>query len=251
MSAHLAAESAGLLADPRHLPLSGTFNVRDAGGYRTASGGEMRTGLLIRADALGRLDDAGRAALAELRIRTVIDLREDAERDITPDALDGLDAVLVANPLFAGRRPEVGNLAAVYEMLVDQCGDTITAAVRRLAAPGALPAMVHCTAGKDRTGVVVALAHAIAGVSDEDICADYAQTSRYLSADFLVAIGRGTAGSGMTDELLAMATACPPELILDTLDRIRARSGSIEAYLLSHGASADELAALRSALTAS
>ena len=77
-------------ATTRALPLPGTYNVRDAGGYRTDDGGTVRRGLLIRADGLAGLDDAGRAQLAELGVRTVIDLREGAELEVAPDALGDL-----------------------------------------------------------------------------------------------------------------------------------------------------------------
>jgi protein-tyrosine phosphatase len=234
----------------RHLPLPGTFNVRDAGGYATADGGTLRRGLLIRADGLGELDDAGRQILAELGVRTVIDLREDAEVEVAPDALGDLPVELVRLPAFsglpAGRRPN--DLRETYELLVDECGDELAAVLATLAKPGALPAIVHCTAGKDRTGVVIALVHALLGVSDADLEADYAATSEYLSTGFVDRIRAAMPVGALTDGMLTALLACPPELIRSTLDRITEKAGGIENYLLVHGLSDEAAGALRTAL---
>lgn len=239
-------------ANPRHIALPGTFNVRDAGGYPVAGGGQLRIGLLYRGDALGRIDDAGRATLVERALRTVIDLREEDERVRVPDALTGLDLNVVHQPLY-GQRQQHGkmprSLAAVYETLVDDRGPALAAAVGALAVPGALPALVHCTAGKDRTGVVVALTQSVAGVSDADIAEDYARTSDHLTEDFLAVLATSLANFETTPEMRTLALDCPPELILSTLDRVRNRSGSVENYLLEHGLAGDAIAALRTTLT--
>lgn len=237
-------------AASRRLLTAGTFNTRDAGGYPLAGGGTVRTGVLFRSDGLGRLDDGDRDLLASLGLRTIIDLRESGELQSTPSALGSLDAAVLHRPVLEGRRPALADsLEAVYEFFVDECGTALATAVRELAQPGALPALVHCTAGKDRTGVVVALALSVAGVSDEDIAADYALTGMFLNEHFLAAIRSGTAATGRKVSR-AMATDCPPELILNTLARMRTRSGSIEGYLLEHGATPEDLNALCEALSA-
>lgn len=237
-------------ADPRHVALAGTFNVRDAGGYPVSGGGQLRPGLLYRGDALGRIDDTGRATLVERGLRTIIDLREDDERSRVPDALTGLDLNVVHQPLYGqGHGQLPSSLEAVYETLVDDRGRALAAGVGALAAPGALPALVHCTAGKDRTGVVVALTQSVAGVSDADIAEDYARTSVHLTEDFVAVLLDSLAGFPMTPELRVLALNCPPELILRTLDRVRNRSGSVESYLLEHGLAAADIAALRFTLT--
>jgi protein-tyrosine phosphatase len=232
-------------AEGRRLKLAGTFNARDAGGYPLADGTTMRDGALLRADALARLDDSARETLAAMGLRTIVDLREDAELDTAPDAVVGLDVTVVHRPVFRGAHPQVRTLAAVYRMMVDECGPALAAAISALGRPGALPALVHCAAGKDRTGVVIALVQALVGVSDEDIAADYGQTSQYLNADFLKVIQQSRGDTPITDELAAMATACPPELIVETLTRVRQHHGSVEHYLIQHGCTEQELTTLQ------
>lgn len=234
-------------ATTRALPLRGTYNVRDAGGYRTADGGTVRRGLLIRADGLAGLDDAGRAQLAELGVRTVIDLREDAEVEVAPDALGDLPVAYRNLPAFAGlaARERPRSLEDAYNLMVDECGDALAGVLAALAEPDALPAVVHCTAGKDRTGVVIALVHALLGVSAADLEEDYAATARNLSTGFADKIRATMPPGEHTDAMLTEMLACPPELIRATLARI----GDVEAYLTRHGLAPDAVARLRSALT--
>jgi protein-tyrosine phosphatase len=244
------AETAGP-AD-RRIPLNGTFNVRDVGGYPTTNGGTIRHRTLLRGDALHRLDDEARAELAALGLLTVLDLREDFEAQRSPDALDGMPFAHVRLPIFNVKGSSFGpapeDLDSVYNAMVDSCGTAIADAIRTLATPGALPGLVHCSAGKDRTGVVTALALAIAGVSDEVIAADYALTSAYLAEEFTHAVEQLQASTGLGQRLNGGALACPPELILRTMERMRAAHGSIEGYLVAHGLEPAHIDALRAAL---
>lgn len=234
----------------RHLALPGTRNFRDVGGYRTRDGGTVRWQLLYRSDALSKMDESGVAELAGRGLRTVLDLREPQESDHAPDPFPGPLPEVLRRPVFDGRL-ETGDqldLEAVYQRMVDDFGAQLTAAVRDLARPGALPALVHCTAGKDRTGVVVALVLSVAGVDRELIAADYALTADYLGPAFVAEVRARLAELGLPQGLHDNAIACPPELILRTLERITAAHGSVENFLRAHGATTDELTALRTAL---
>lgn len=234
-------------ATSRAVPLPGTYNVRDAGGYPTADGGVVRRGLLIRADGLAGLDDTGRSRLAELGVRTVIDLREDAEVEVAPDALGDLPVRYRHLSAFAGlaERERPRSLRDAYDLMVDECGDALARIVAALAEPDALPAVVHCTAGKDRTGVVIALVHSLLGVGAGDLEADYAETARNLSTGFADRIRAAMPPGEHTDAMLGEMLACPPELIRATLARV----GDVEQYLLAHGLTPEAVAALRRSLT--
>ncbi|WP_223297484.1 tyrosine-protein phosphatase [Catenulispora acidiphila] len=235
----------------RRIPLAGTFNLRDVGGY-PAAGGTVRAGLLLRGDALHRLDDSARATLAGLPVRTVVDLREDFEARLSPDALDGTGIAVLRLPVFRftgdsfGKSPE--DLKTVYDHMVDDCGEVLAAAVAHVATATAHPILVHCSAGKDRTGVVVAIILSLLGVSDEVIAEDYHLTSAYLAEEFTQAVEQLQAATGLGQRLNGQALACPPELILATLERMRASHGSIEGYLLAHGLTAQLVAELRRSL---
>ena len=235
----------------RRIPLSGTFNVRDVGGYR-AAGGTVRARRLLRGDALHRLDDQARAALAGLPVRTVVDLREDFEVRLSPDALDGTGIAVVRLPVFCfpgdSFGPAPDDLKTVYDHMVDRCGAALATAVGHVAAAAAPPVLVHCSAGKDRTGVVVAMVLSLLGVADEVIAEDYHLTSAYLAEEFTHAVEQLKASTGLGQRLNGQALACPPELILATLERVRAWHGSVEGYLLAHGLTARQIEELRSSL---
>jgi protein-tyrosine phosphatase len=107
---------------------------------------------------------------------------------------------------------------------------------------------VHCSAGKDRTGIVVAFALAAVGVPDHIIAADYALSGTYVDPEHTPTIGRVQASTGLGDRLTVALLASPPELMARVLARARQRCGSIADYLTAHGVPSAELAALRSAL---
>jgi len=243
----------GLAADAgRRIPLAGTLNFRDVGGYPTADGGTIGWRRLLRSDALHRLDGDAAVVLARLDLRTVLDLRTSEEVRIAPSPPDGLippGAVTTHISLVGEDLTALpADLDGIYRFIVDRRGAAIGAAVRFLAKPGGLPALVHCSAGKDRTGIVVAFVLAAVGVPDQVIAADYALSGRYLDPTQTPAIGRVRADTGMGDRLTEALMASPPELIAGILARVRQQAGTIEGYLTSHGVTAAELGALRTAL---
>lgn len=234
----------------RRIRLPGTTNLRDVGGYPADGGGTVRWRTLLRSDALHRLDDSGRLALAQLGLRTVIDLRTGDEVRATPSALDDTGARTFHVPLFdaaaIGRLPP--ELAAVYRYMIDECGPAIAEAIRWLCADDALPGLIHCTAGKDRTGLVVALVLDAIGVPDEIIAADYALSGAYLDTGTARAISRIRAVSGVGRWLDLGALGAQPQVIRDALARIRSRWGTVAGYLIGNGLAPAGLENLRAAL---
>ncbi|HTX84505.1 MAG TPA: tyrosine-protein phosphatase [Streptosporangiaceae bacterium] len=245
-------EIAGLtLAYGRRIELGGTLNLRDLGGYPAAGGGFVRWRTLLRSDALHKLDPAGLATLSELGLRTVVDLRTQLEAETAPSALDGLPVQLAHISILSGDMQSLPiELEAIYRYMITECGDAIGAAIKELCMEQATPALVHCSAGKDRTGVVIALVLAALGVPDQVIAADYALSSIYLDPDRTPAIGQVQASTGLGDDLTRQLMTSPPALILDTLAWVRAASGSVDGYLVEHGVDSDDLAELRAALIA-
>ncbi len=242
----------------RRMPLPGTRNVRDVGGYTTSNGSWTRWGMLFRGDALHALDDAGRAQLAGYGLRTVIDLRTAAERAAYPDRLPPrvrVAAVPILDSLggTSGKRVAAGgegtarlpDLAGSYQFFVDKRGSRIARAIAELAQPGALPAIVHCMAGKDRTGVVIALVLSVLGVHDDVIASDYAATDIFLGAEYRAAAAARAAARGMDGTQFAGLLACRPELILDLLTYVNDIYGGADAYLAWHGLAQSDLDYLR------
>ena len=158
------------------------MNFRDLGGYRTADGRMVAWRTLFRADGLNKLTDADVAQLGELGLATVIDLRtlDEAEQrgsfpvDRVPVTYLGLPLtdVLPATEELPDWK-EAAYVAARYGAMVSEGGPMLTSAIQALATGDALPAVMHCSAGKDRTGVLSALILAFLGVPDETIVADY------------------------------------------------------------------------------
>jgi protein-tyrosine phosphatase len=234
---------------PRRIPLPGTVNMRDVGGYPTSDGGTVRWRTLLRSDALSRLDDTGRAALAGFGLRTVVDLRTSEEAENAPSALDGTSARVFHVPLlraedFDGLPPE---LAEVYRRMVDNRGEALARAVGTLATADALPGLVHCSAGKDRTGLVVALVLDLLGVPDEIIAADYATSAENLDTEAAHVVSQIQAITGGYRVDLGLLGS-PPELILQSLARVRGQAGSVISYLVRHGLPRDAIEGLRRAL---
>jgi protein-tyrosine phosphatase len=242
-----------IAADPgRHIPLSAALNLRDVGGYPVRGGGHIAWRTLLRSDALRPLDGAAVDVLASLNLRTVVDLRTSAETRVAPSPLDEFAnrGTLTTHISLIGEDMSLlpAELGAIYQFIVDRQGAAIGAAVRSLARPGALPALVHCTAGKDRTGIVVALVLASVGVPDQFVAADYALSSRYLDPSRTTVIGRVRQTSGMGDRLTAALMACPPDLILAVLARARQLAGTVGGYLADCGVTGSDLVRLRVSL---
>lgn len=238
--------------DERHIPLAGTFNLRDVGGYATAAGATVRWRTLFRADSLHRLPAEAQEALLARGVHTVIDLRHAGELAVAPHVLVAAPGIAYHHQSLFGDGRDMalagGDLAALYRAVIDRCGAEIAAVFGLLAAPGALPAVVHCTAGKDRTGLIVALALGMAGVPAATIAEDYALTARYLVAEFWAEARVRAEAGGQDWATYQQLLICPLELLLDTLTYLDERYGGVVPYLLAQGVTTEQLATLRAAL---
>lgn len=181
------------MAQPqRKLTLSGCVNFRDLGGYPGADGRTIRWRRLFRADGLTRLDEDDCAQLAALGLATVIDLRtkgEVEERGRFPEEAfeveyHHLPLTDVLPPTAdLSRYDEPAFVTTRYQQLFSEGSTSLARAVELLAEADALPAVFHCSAGKDRTGILAALVLGFLGVPREVIVHDYA-----LSAEAMIAL---------------------------------------------------------------
>jgi protein-tyrosine phosphatase len=207
-------------------------------------------GVLIRSDAPTQLDNQARAAIAALGVRTAVDLREPVERELDPVDLDGIDVRRI--PIL-GDEFDVNtslSLEEIYVELLEHRGAALTAVVRVLCQPQAVPSLIFCSAGKDRTGLVVALTLAALDVPEEDIVADYALTEHAMANGFRAVIEKRAAAAGISEQEIAVKVGAPPELMRRVLEWLRAQEGGAAGYLRHHGLSDHELARLRAALLA-
>jgi protein-tyrosine phosphatase len=172
--------------ETRHVTLAGCFNFRDLGGYATEDGRELKWQRLYRADGLTRLSTEDCAALTELGLSTVIDLRTKDEVDqrgkfpvevveVEYHHLPLSDSIPGTEEIRDWGEPQF--VSARYRQLLTEGAGSIARAIHLLASPGSLPAVFHCSAGKDRTGVLAAVVLGCLGVSDAVIIDDYSLSS--------------------------------------------------------------------------
>ena len=236
----------------RHLPLEGISNLRDVGGYATVDGRSTRWRTLFRSGCVDRLSPAGQEWLIDAGLRTVIDLRDDEEILSRPNVFAHSARVRYRRvPLFDGPLPddEPPPLEVGYWRMLEQRHARVRAVFEALLEPGALPALIQCHAGKDRTGMVVALILAAVGVPHATVAADYALSAECLGPAYLDETREWFATRGWSWDTYAHLCGSPAQLMLDMLAGVEQRYGGVVEYLASIGVRRGELEVLRERLT--
>jgi protein-tyrosine phosphatase len=175
-------------SDPRRLVrLGAVHNFRDMGGYPTVDGYTTRWGRLFRADGLYRLTAEDLDVVRGLGLRTVIDLRTSAELDergtfpVQHHPVQFHHVSVITNTWTAadadGEDDPADFLERAYLSILDEGEERLAEALMKLAEPGALPAVFHCAAGKDRTGLLAMMVLGCLDVLPEYIIADYSMTA--------------------------------------------------------------------------
>jgi len=236
----------------RALAWDACLNVRDLGGLTTTDGRRVRRGALVRSDQLCRLKDAGRVALLAHGVCTVIDLRTPAEAEKDPDPLwhgQGVDYVLIpqqSEQLWRELDPIARTRAERDALVLDRRAEQIAAMARAVAhaAPGGV--LIHCLAGKDRTGIAVALLLSLVGVDDAQIAADYTLSVAALADELEAALA--TAPDDEARARIERGYDARAETMLATLAHLHERHGGAEAYLARAGLSAADMRLIRERL---
>ncbi len=253
----------------RKLPLEGAHNFRDLGGYRGQDGRRVRWGVMFRSDALGELSDSDLDYVSRVKLRLVCDFRSPKEREAAPDRLPERNRPSVAelaiydesfDPEMLRERILSGDLEGLdlAQMLVNanrEFARRFTAQYAKmfesLLQPGNLPAVIHCTAGKDRAGFGSAILLLALGVDRETVFEDFLLTNTYIAAE--------TEKSLRMIRIFSLFRADPEkirpvlgvrrEYLEAGLDEIDKRFGSFEAYLHDGlGLSAGKISRLRERL---
>lgn len=234
----------------RWLPIAGTHNIRDIGGYSTLHGRRTLWHQLFRSDKLDQLTPASQADLLGYGIRTIIDLRYSPEVQESPDTVANTDEVTYVHmPLYelAGTEvlPVIPNDAGeLYRLILDYRQKQLKLFFDMLLKPGALPLLVHCTAGKDRTGIVVALVLGMLDVPYETIVNDYMLSERRV-APLLAQLREQAIVNGWDTEWYERLLACNPEFMRDMLNHLDTRYGGIIPYLNQVGVTTEQIRQLR------
>lgn len=267
-------------------PIEGSFNFRDTGGTPLAGGGLTREGVLYRSDALSGLTPHGLEQLAATPVGVIVDFRTPMERTMAPDrlpatrpfrvvelallegALTGLaqqamragahagdpDAATAAVGEALAQLPSLGDL---YVSMLEHGAAAFADLARLVSATDARSVdanavLVHCTAGKDPTGVAIALLLDAVGADRDAVVADYTSSEANLSGTWAEGMFAMITAMGVprTAELDALVAATPAAAITRALDWMQREHGGSAAYLRTGGLSEPELVALRTRLTA-
>ena len=238
----------------RHYLFEGCFNFRDIGGYRNQDGKKVKKGLYFRAGRQDRMTDKDLAQLSDLNIATQIDLRK--QEEVMFQGRGPLEA-MGAKYINISVIPEGGS-----DKLNKLVGDTGISGKRYLgylefgptswlslfeilAEEKNLPLLLHCTAGKDRTGVSTAFLLSVLGVSREIIEADYLLTNldTERQADFI----ERTVGypEGYDRKKMISIAGVPTDAMKDFLDGMESKWGSVTEYLQEIGVTKDQMDKVR------
>lgn len=224
------------------------FNYRDAGGMRTTDGRTMRRGVLFRSDELSRLNERDLATLRRFGIKLICDLRSSREHQRKPahESLRVVNISLHAETADDKSRSRMASFVTgqtgaaeflgftrrYYRHLAFERAPVICEIMTLLSGPESMPALIHCTAGKDRTGVVIALLQLLAGVPYDAVRADYLRTNDYFDSRFDDFLKLQPSRSAAIDpERLRTLLRVVPEFLDEVHDGIVEQHGSVERYL--------------------
>jgi protein-tyrosine phosphatase len=228
-------------------------NARDLGGLPTADGGRIRSMALIRTDNHDRLTSEGITILRESGVKRIVDLRSSWEAEKYPSPFR-LEPEYVNQPLL-DEADEHGQTLVyqaktnleIYKVMLERYAILIGKAMIAIADAPVGGVVIHCHAGKDRTGLITALALSIAGVEPSVIAEDYAATDVFLTEHYAAELK--AAKDESTREYLQSFQNSSPEVMLETLRFLEQKFGSVTAYLLHSGVSQVSLERLRQRLT--
>ena len=252
------------MAMTRHLALEGVDNFRDFGDYPAVGGRRLKRGRLYRSASHGRATDGDLAAIAALDLAVIVDLRRTSERLRDPSLRHRTFAGAVIENDIGDDEPDPWrehirasdlSAASFRAYLLDYYRvapfnarhiDLFSRYFRALALADG-PVLIHCAAGKDRTGVLIAVLLGLLGVPDETIVADYALSAQAMTALRRKLIERHPEGEEVITRANELFSAAPSN-ITNLLEVLRERYGSITAYGEAAGIGPDVVASLRDVL---
>jgi protein-tyrosine phosphatase len=247
MSAGTSRVAAG-----RRIALDGALNFRDLGGY-AAAGGMTARGKVFRSDALSELTERDVAVLLDLGLNTVVDLRHERELVASPGVFATHASVryhhnpvvtVDATDLAPHERLAALDFAEFNIAMARQSSSTFAFLFELLAHAEAYPLVFHCAGGRDRTGVAAALVLTAAGVSRDDILADYLLSNDYL-VPLMERMSSDYTAQGIDPEPIVANLRLRESYLFALLDMVDQDFGGIDGYLASIGIDQQQLATFR------
>jgi len=234
-------------AAERRVPMEGTLNFRDLGGYRTTDGHHVKWGRIFRSDGLARLTAQDHSLLKQMRIKLVCDFRAPDEVEKSPNKLppDGsirtqelpvvsheFDTVAIMERIKKGDTDWINESLMIdgYIRNIESSAAIWGTVVNNLTDPQKRPLVFHCTAGKDRTGVCAALILLTLGVPEEVVIEDH-QLSNIFLAPFLPKMTKYLQQFGVDIEEVMPYLVAPKAAIVAVLERIHTQYGTADRYL--------------------
>ena len=237
----------------RHIPLEGSYNIRDLGGYKTFDGKKTRWKTILRSGDMHNLTSDTKKTLVTLGVRTIVDLRRDAELSEKPNAFAESPQISYHHhnlwgDLVAPERSDYDDASdwwfGHYSMLLDQHRSQVCEAFATVTNPENWPLIFHCAAGKDRTGVMAGLLLSLAGTPNQTITKDYSLSAQFLLSRFyeITPPSEIPSGFGWRDY---QREHCPSRAMAKTLKHVEIVYGGVEAYLIGGGIRKSEIHSFR------
>lgn len=241
------------------MPLEGALNFRDLGGYAGLDGRTVRWGLVYRSDALHALTERDLETLQSLGLRSVYDLRWSHERERQPTAIpashghrsihlmvgddpDLTNSKELLEQILDGSLPEAddGFMADMYAQMLLDGAATFGKLLTHLTEDDGLPALFHCTAGKDRTGISAMLLLSVLGIDQETILDDYELSTKYRSNKRIEELRPMIEKAGVDVEKVRPFFSARRPVMEATLRHLHDDHGGVEPYLLGPAGMAPE-----------
>ena len=240
------------------------INLRDFGGFATTNGSRMKTGVLYRSGNLEKLSASNHTAISELHLQTIIDFRSITEQEKSPGTFPGSRKVSLPcnidqitrdrlRPLLLRRYADdeiVQAIDSVYREMVDLMVHPVGDMIRIILNPTQCPVLIHCRAGKDRTGFAAAVIQWIMGVDHDTVMREYLLSNEFISPKISKALKRlrlFTLGLFPKGNLQA-AFEVRAQYLNTAFSVIETKYGGLDGYLAAGGVNRDDLKELRTRL---
>lgn len=238
------------------MALEGCFNLRDLGGHLTQGGRAVRRGCVFRSDELCRLTEADLAWLHQVGIRVVFDLRNQFERAARPSRLwDGVEVLERKSPATGSGpgpsledqivsrqipEPDDERMANVYIELLGRLAPELRVILTRAAEAAERPLLIHCVAGKDRTGLAAAVLLGVLGVPGDKILDEYELTTSLAAPRRLTALRPLLETHSVPEERVRPLLEVRRRVLASALEHLEQRWGGFEGYV-AEGLGLDDL----------
>ena len=235
----------------RRVDLEGALNFRDLGGYEGLDGRAVRWGKVFRSDALHELTPRDIETVRKLGLRAIYDVRRSAERrrqpTIIPDAHghrtvhlsvgddpDDTNQPDIIDLILSGELKDADDafMAEIYVSMVTEGAPAFGRLLTHLTDDDGLPALFHCAAGKDRTGLAAAFLLSILGVDDEVILDDYELSTKFRTERRIEVLRPQLEAAGVDLEKVRPFLSARRPVMVDTLRFVEETYGGVEPYLL-------------------